>query len=168
MKNENWKKKNEENKFLEVERCCEGISQRLARQDHYLLLVGHRPETQFLQNIFVEKKCFNFGCPSLGYNSEFWFYHQKCHFLCPHLGIFQTTKGSIGEPKLKFCGYIARKCLHNVKVGFGPKMSSCSLTAVKLLPSCQKAKLLPKYDDIVSCRIMQVLSHPNEIKLIDQ
>ena len=47
--------KNEENKFLEVERCCEGISQRLARQDHYLLFVGHRPEAQFLQNIFVEK-----------------------------------------------------------------------------------------------------------------
>ena len=29
---------------------------------------------------FCWKKCFNFGCPSLGHNSEFWFYHQKCHF----------------------------------------------------------------------------------------
>ena len=98
----------------------------------------------FFRTFLLKKKCFNFGCPSLGYNSEFWFYHQKCHFLCPHLGIFQTTKGSIGEPKLKFCGYIAKKCLHNVKVDFGPKMSSCSLTAVKLLPSCHKARLLPK------------------------
>ena len=28
--------------------------------------LGHRPETQFLQNIFVGKKCFHFVCPSLG------------------------------------------------------------------------------------------------------
>ena len=137
-------KKNEENKFLEVERCCEGISQRLARQDHYLLFVGQRPETQFLENIFVEKKCFSFGCPSLGHNSEFWFYHQKCHFFVSTFRNLSDHKRFNWGTKIKILWLHSKKMSPNVKVDFGPKMSSCSLTAVKLLPSCHKARLLPK------------------------
>ena len=104
----------------------------------------------FFRTFLLKKNALILDAHLQGIIQNFGFTIRNAIFLCPHLGIFQTTKGSIGEPKLKFCGYIAKKCLHNVKVDFGPKMSSCSLTAVKLLPSCHKAKLLPKYDDSVS------------------
>ena len=89
MKKWKFEKKNEENKFLEVERCCEGISQRLARQDHYLLFGSQTWDAISLEH-FCWKKMLSFclpifRSPKLGHNSEFWFYHHKCHFLCGHI-----------------------------------------------------------------------------------
>ena len=99
---------------------------------------------------FLLKKCFHFGCPSLGHNSEFWFYHQKCHFFVSTFRNLSDHKRFNWGTKIKILWLHSKKMSPQRESRFWSKN-------VKLQPHCRqavakmsKAKLLPKHGDIIS------------------